>query len=187
MKTLRIFYTFTITLVVVIGITFYNTAHAQDVSISINAITLSSSPENPAPGDPVTISAVSYVIDINSANLVWQVNGVQRQKGIVLTSIVVPAPALGKTTTITVGGALPSGQQISNSIDITSGGVDMIVETDGYVPPFYLGKLLPVYQNIVRIIAVPHLANSAGVEYDPANLIYKWTADTGTVIMINLF
>ena len=182
MKTLRTFFILTLTITAIAGFSFSGTIHAQSIPDAVSTITLSSLPENPAPGQSVTITAVSYVIDINTANLVWVVGGVQKQKGIGATTLTIKAPPLGKTTTVSVGGSLPTGQQISNSIDIKSGEIDMIVETDGYIPPFFLGKILPVYQNVVRIIAIPHLANSSGVEYDPATLVYKWTADTGTVL-----
>ncbi len=63
---------------------------------------------------------------------------------------------------------------MNNSITIGSGSIDMILEPDGYVPPFFTGKVPVAYQNSVKIVAVPHLANSAGVEYDPQTLVYQW-------------
>lgn len=50
----------------------------------------------------------------------------------------------------------------------------MIVETDGYVHALYQGKLDPRYQNLVKVVAIPHLYNSAGVELDPTTLTYQW-------------
>ena len=58
----------------------------------------------------------------------------------------------------------------------------MIIESDGYVPPSFLGKAPLAFQNDVTVIAVPHLANSAGKEYDPATLVYQWKKDDGTVL-----
>ena len=36
------------------------------------------------------------------------------------------------------------------------------------------------YQNTIKVVAVPHLANGTNGEYDPKNLIYQWSMN-GTV------
>jgi hypothetical protein len=157
-------------------------ASAQSIPSSITGITLTASSDNPAPGQVVTITAASYSFDIDSATVTWMVNGKQIQKGIGLLTLDVSAPALGKKTTVNVSAVLSNGSSFSNSITIGSGLIDMIVETDGYVPPFFSGKTPLVYQNNVTVIAVPHLMNSSGQEYNPANLVYQWKKDDGTVL-----
>jgi hypothetical protein len=156
--------------------------HAQSIPSSITGITLTSSSDNPAPGQTVTITAASYSFDINSATVTWTVNGKQTQKGIGLLTLDVAAPALGKKTTVDISAVLPNGSSFSNSMVIGSGLVDMIIETDGYTPPLFQGKAPLVYQNNVTVIAVPHLMNSSGQEYNPANLVYQWKKDDGTVL-----
>jgi hypothetical protein len=143
---------------------------------------LTASSDNPAPGQTVTITAASYSFDIDSATVIWTVNGKQAQKGIGLLTLDIAAPALGKKTTVTVTAVMPSGASFSNSIVIGSGLVDMIIETDGYTPPFFSGKTPLVFQNNATVIAIPHLMNSSGQEYNPANLVYQWKKDDGTVL-----
>jgi hypothetical protein len=128
------------------------------------------------------VDARSYSFDINSAMVTWTVGNTVVKKAIGLTTLDVKAPALGKKTTVRVTATTPSGVVYSSSVTIGSGSVDMIMETDGYVPPFYRGKIQPVYQNYVKIIAMPHLADSSGKEYDPSTLIYKWKKDDDTVM-----
>jgi hypothetical protein len=148
--------------------------HAQSLSSSISGLELTSSVNDPSPGQTITITAESYTADIDSANITWTAGGKTLAKGIGATSVTVQAPDLGKHLTISVTAATPDGQTMSNSITIGSGSIDMILEPDGYVPPFFPGKIPVAYQNSVKIVAVTHLANSAGVEYDPQTLVYQW-------------
>ncbi|HTK32980.1 MAG TPA: hypothetical protein VL335_00325 [Candidatus Paceibacterota bacterium] len=160
----------------------YTTTHAQGVPVNSNSIVLTASTDNPVPGRTVTIKAESYSFDINSATIIWSVAGKQIQKGVGLTTFEVTAPSLGKKITVSVTAVTIDGVRYTNTLSIGSGSVDMIMETDGYTPPFFKGKMPLVFQNTATIIAVPHLANSAGVEYDPATLVYQWKKDDGKVL-----
>jgi hypothetical protein len=84
---------------------------------------------------------------------------------------------LGKKVVINVTATTPTGRVVTGSITVESGTVDMIVENSGYVPPFFLGKLAPKFQNISKIVAMPHLADANGKAYDPASLVYTWRRD----------
>ena len=102
------------------------------------------------------------------------------QKGLGLTTLDVQAPALGKKSTITISAISSNGAVFSNSVTLGSGSIDMITETDGYVPPSFKGKVPFVFQNNITLIAMPHLANSSGQEFDPKTLVYSWEKDDGT-------
>ncbi len=149
-------------------------AHAQSIPAGQGGLDLSPSSDNPIPGQVVTITAKSYSTDINSAKITWTVNGKTVQSGIGMTSLDVNAPPLGSKLTVAVTAVTNGGASFNNSIVIGSGSVDMILENDGYVPPLFLGKIPASYQNSVKVIAVPHIADSSGVEYDPKTLIYQW-------------
>jgi len=162
--------------------------HAQTLSTTPGGLDLSASTDNPAPGQTVTITARSYSTDINAAKLTWIANGLPLpdrqtgagqagktvQSGTGLTTLSVVAPPLGKKLNITVTMTETGGATQTSSITIGSGSVDVIVETDGYTPPFFAGKLPVMYQNNVKVSAIPHIANASGAEYDPKKLIYKW-------------
>lgn len=151
-----------------------SSALAQGIPSTIGGLELTTSAIDPVPGQSVTIKAASYSVDINSANLTWVSAGKTIAKGVGVTSVTVQAPALGKKISVTVTMISPDGTSFVNSITVNSGSVDLVLEPDGYVPPFFMGKAPVVYQNSVKIIAVPHIANSSGVEYDPETLVYKW-------------
>ena len=149
------------------------TVHAQGLPTTIGGLELTPSTQNPVPGQTVTIKARSFSTNIDSANITWKINGKVEKSGIGATDLEVSAPALGKKLNIIVSAVTNSGT-ITNSIVIGSGAVDMIVETDGYVPPLFKGKIPVVYQNNIKIVAIPHIADSAGAEYDPKTLVYQW-------------
>ncbi len=155
-------------------------SYAQ-ISTSIQGIDLKLSNDSPTPGQNITVTAESYVSDLNSSNITWKVNGVAFQKGVGVTSIVVQAPSLGKNLTINITAVTPEGKTMTNNVTLTSGNVDLILESQGYTPPFFAGKIPLAYQNTYRIVAVPHLADASGKEYDPQTLEYQWTKDSRVV------
>ncbi len=159
----------------------FDFAHAQGVPVSANSLELTASIDSPAPGQKVSIRARSYSIDIDSANVTWSVNDKVVQKGTGLTSYEITAPALGKETLVTVQALSSNGISVSGKLSVGSGSIDLIVENDGHTPPLFLGKLPVSYQNSLNIIAIPHLADSKGVEYDPKNLVYEWKRNSRSV------
>ena len=148
--------------------------HAQMSDPSATGIDLTASSNSPAPGQIVNITARSFSADINASKITWTVDGKMVQSGTGVTSLNIVAPALGKKHLITVTGVTPSGRTMISNITVTSGAIDIITETNGYVPPFFKGKVVPVYQNAVTTIAIPHISDSKGKEYDPKTLVYQW-------------
>lgn len=144
-------------------------------------VDLTASLESPLPGQDVLITARSYSTNINAATVVWTVNGRVVARGVGITTLTIKAPKMGEVTEVIVTLTSPDGIEFQNSIAISSGSIDFIVESNGYVPPFFAGKIPVAYQNVVKVIAVPHLAGANGVEYDPKTLIYKW--EQGTTVL----
>ena len=165
----RLLFTFIILSFFVIS----NSAYAQGIPVS-GGLELTTSIENPEPGQKVNIRLKSYSMDVDSANSTWSINDKIVQKGIGLTSYEINAPSLGKETKVSVTSTSPNGSVLSKTIYIGSGSLDIIVENSGHTPPLFKGKLPVSYQNTVNIIAIPHLADTKGIEYDPKNLVYEW-------------
>src|ERR1035437_473997 len=151
--------------------------HAQ-VPTSIDGIQITINPQNPVPGKNVDVTLNDYLTDISTANITWVVNGQKVTSGIGKNNITLTAPALGKQDNVSILIQTNGGKQIQKSIVIKSGSVDLIWESRGYVPPLYQGKQNFAYQNSIKIIAMPHLANSSGVEVDPTALVYNWKQDS---------
>ena len=147
---------------------------AQSIPVSATGIELTASIDNPEPGQKVTLTARSYSADISASTITWTVNGKTVLKGVGENVLEIEAPALGKTLAIKVTASTPNGAVLSKSLSLKSGSVDMIVENSGYIPPLFKGKMPVSYQNTYKLIAIPHIANSSGVEYDPKTLTYQW-------------
>jgi len=150
---------------------------AQNVPTALQNIELSLSNNNPVPGQDVTLTVKGYSTNVNSANIIWYTNGVETKKGVGQTTLTVKAPELGKKTNISVTIVAIDGKIYKQSAEIGSGSIDIILETSGYVPAYFSGKITPVFQNDIKIVAMPHIADANGVEYDPKNLVYKWEKD----------
>jgi hypothetical protein len=152
-------------------------AHAQ-VPTSIDGIQITINPPNPTPGGNVEITLQDYLSDISSAYITWAVDGKKVTEGVGKNDITLTAPALGKNSNVTILIHTQDGKDIQKSVTIKSGSVDMVWESQGYAPPLYGGKQDFAYENTVKVIAMPHLANSSGVEIDPTTLVYNWKQDS---------
>lgn len=148
--------------------------HAQVAPIIPGGLEISASSNAPVPGQKVTLTAQSYITDIRGAMVTWTVNGKVVKKGVGENILEVTAPALGGKLTIVVNASTPEHPKLENTIVVSSGSIDLINEPDGYVTPFFRGKISNMYQNSLKIVAVPHLADASGKEYDPKNLVYEW-------------
>ncbi len=152
-------------------------AFAQ-IPVSLDGIDIKSFPVSPAPKQNVTVSIESYNTDLNGASIVWLVDGKNFSQGTGLKSIEITAPSIGSTKVVVAAIRTSEGREIQKRIVITSGEVDIIWESAGYIPPLYKGKAHFAYQNEIRISAVPHLSlGKSGVELNPNTLIYKWTVN----------
>ncbi|MDO8575162.1 MAG: hypothetical protein Q7R78_00465 [bacterium] len=147
-------------------------AQVPDLSLNIEA-----SPESPAPNSPVEFSLVSYSLDINNSTVVWAVNGKQIQKGMGLKSIKINTGNAGEEMVISVLITTPDGVKYSKSISINPVLIDILWESEGYVPPFYEGRSLFTNQGALTVIAEPYFKTKAGVLINPDDLVYKWKKD----------
>ncbi|MDP3962821.1 MAG: hypothetical protein Q8Q03_03075 [bacterium] len=155
--------------------------HAQ-IPSSLDGVEISASPAIPNPGQEVRISLESYSTDLNSASITWIVNGKSYASGTGLLFINITAPSIGKGTDITASIRTTEGREVRKSVSLKSGSVDMIWESDGYVPPFYKGKSSFAYENALRIVAVPHLSANGNSEIDPKTLVYKWKKNDKVIL-----
>lgn len=154
-------------------ISFAPYSDAQGIPVGTNLdITLSIN--NPSPGQEVTVTVRSFNTDIKSSNITWMIDGKTAKKGIGETVITVTAPQAGKEMDIDVTAVAIDGTVHRGSISLGSGTVDMILESNGYVHPFFRGKVAVSYQNSIKIVAIPHLYAANGKELDPKSLIYEW-------------
>jgi len=140
-----------------------------------NSITVTITPEYPEASKEVTITLASYSTDLARASFVWKVGNTTVLSGIGKKSYMLTAPKNGEEIVVSVTLTLVSGERIQKSIPIIPEDVDLLVESlDGYTPPFYRGRSLPVREGLVKVSAVPHIGGIT----DSKEAVYEWTQNT---------
>ncbi|MDQ5893037.1 MAG: hypothetical protein QG640_47 [Patescibacteria group bacterium] len=152
---------------------FGTQAYAQ-IPASVDGVTIDTNISNPRPEQMVEVFVESFGLDLNASSIVWLVDGKNQGQGIGLKKILVTMPRVGVTLNVKAVIKTPEGKEIQKSLVLKSGSVDIIWEPRGYTPPFFEGKLPLVYQNSVRIVAIPHLSKDGLSEIDPKTLVYQW-------------
>jgi hypothetical protein len=157
-------------LVVCVGLVF-NTqiAHAQFINTSALP-TLELEPATPAPESRVRVTLNAYAIDTASASIAWYKDGSLIPDTHNAKNISVAVGKLGTRTTIEARITPQSGSPTTVTRVINSADVDLIIESDSYVPSFYRGRALPSAGVVSRVVALPRLS----INTDPATLTYAW-------------
>jgi len=160
---------------------FYTTTKAQLNLMLETEINVSMVPENPGANEKVVASVTSYGTDLNAAKITWGINGKIIKSGTGVKSFGFTTGNPGTETVLDITIETAEGQKINRTINIKPVSVDLLWQSESFVPPFYKGKAMFSHQNEVTFIAVPHIIGSNGAEISSGNLIYKWKKN-GSVI-----
>lgn len=140
-------------------------------------ISIDISPENPRPGESVTITASAYGgVDMNTSNINWLVDGVSTLRGVGKKSFTFTA-ASGKRTTVDLRIQPQYGPTIARTFKFNPSAVDILWQADTYTPPFYKGKALYTPQADVQFVSMPDITRRNGSKLQPNNSVYKWELD----------
>lgn len=142
-----------------------------------DSITSAVTPKNPSANQIVTISLLSYGVDLNSANISWQLDGVSVSSGIGKSNYSFTTGAIGTKKTVTVAITSQSGKTTNKTFVFQSADVDLLWEAKTYTPPFYKGKALPTSESLIKVNAISNLIGSDGQSLKSSNLIYTWKKD----------
>nr|MBA3551211.1 hypothetical protein [Patescibacteria group bacterium] len=157
MKRLGFKKAFLICTIIFFGLTEFSHAQLLQDLPGSNPIQITVTPQNPRPGQKVTISLRSFSVDLERSEVTWGINGVVLQKGQALTSFIVTAGKSGTEQTVNVAVTTVNGSTLTQSVTIRSGDVEIIWQSKSYTPPFYKGKALYPIQGEITAVAVPHL------------------------------
>lgn len=167
---------------------FLNSASVARAQQSIpgadTAFSISLSPAQPAPGDKVTLTLSSPLYDVDQADITWRADGKTVLQGVGEKTVTVTAGALGEQTVVTVEIATDS---VDTSVRtfVTSSALDILWESDSYVPPFYDGRALPSARSHARLQAIPYLPKSGGGFYSASELTYTWKENGATIVNLS--
>ena len=154
---------------------------AQDqIGVEESDINVEVSPDNPEPYDDVTISITSYATDLNKAIVSWRIGSEIVLSGIGKTFYTFKAGGAGSASTINIEVTPVGGVGlITKTIHIYPSEVEMVWESeDGYVPPFYKGRTLPVKGGKIRVVAIP---NTDTIKSGVGSITYTWSNNGGVV------
>jgi len=145
-------------------------------AVSSSSILVSVVPENPAPGENVSISLNSYSSNLDSVSISWSVNGQNILSGIGKKIFLLNAPAAGAETNVVATISLPDGT-IDKRIIIRPTIMTLLWQAnDSYVPPFYKGKAMPTPDSEIKVVAMPEIKIGSQMT-NPKNMTYFWKKD----------
>lgn len=153
-------------------------ARAQNVNlpyaISNNELGVEIVPDYPKPNETVSINLSLYTDDLSSANITWYQDGKMVLSGKGKTAYSFRAGLAGQETKIEIEVKLLDGASFSKTLSVNPAGVDLVWETNSYVPPFYEGKALHPRQGSLKLVAMPEFI-VGGSRISPQNLVYQWS------------
>jgi hypothetical protein len=143
-------------------------SHAQmEASITLT-------PPNPSPYQAVVLTLSSYSFDINVSNIIWSSSGKTLLSGFGEKKLTVTMGDVGQVLPISYKATLADGTFVQGSISLSPQSVDLVYEAkESYVPPFYEGRALPGEGSVVRVTAIPTIAEG-GAKLAPTSLSYSW-------------
>jgi hypothetical protein len=137
-----------------------------------SSVFLSLNPAYPGPNQVISVTLKSPVFDISQSDVQWYVNG--RSVTSSDNSIQIVTGAIGSETDVTVQVISPDSTRASATARIVPTEVDLIADSDSYVPPFYRGLALPSAGSSLVLQVMPTFILPSGRALSASELIYTW-------------
>ncbi len=149
------------------------------IEVQEGEINVETVPNNPQPYQDVTITLSSYATDLNKAIITWQTDSTTSLSGIGKKSYTFKAQGPDVTSIINISIRLVGSlNTITKKIIIIPSEVEIMWESiNGYTPPFYKGKALPIMGDLVRAVAIP---NTNSIKSGSGNISYTWKNNSQT-------
>lgn len=154
--------------------------HAQQPTLPGigNALTIEvSERDGIEPHSSVTLSARSFLIDLNRASLTWLVNGKHLEESDGNKTITVPVGAIGTETRVSLVAQGANGLNAQPEIVLRPTELELQWEGDGFAPPLYRGRTLVSIGTNIRAHAEVRFVRANGLRIPEENIIYTWTLD----------
>ena len=163
----------------ILSVYSFSVAESQ-IQIQEGEIEVQTNPNNPQPYQEVAIKLTSFATDLNRAIIVWEGASGTVLSGIGKTSYSFTASGPNTNTifniTIKPVGSVTT---IEKRVIISPSEIELLWESiDGYTPPFYKGKALPIKEGIIKAVAIP---NTNTIRSGGGSISYTWK-NNGKVI-----
>lgn len=162
-------------LILVLFLLPFHEARSQGFGLGGDSVNVDMIPISPRAYQSVSVTLTSYLGDLDSATITWQINGKTEVSGKGIKKFSFSVGSISQTTSLDIIIVFQNGSSERKSLKIKPTDVDLIWQSESYVSPFYKGKALFSHQNKITFIALPHMTNQSGAEINPKNLIYKWS------------
>lgn len=150
-------------------------AHAQFGLLGVGrSVSIALSPAHPQPGDTVSLTAQSSVLDLSQNSIVWSAGGRVIAQGTGATAATVTVGDLGTETDVTVEATAADGTRASATARIAPTRVDLLFGSDSYTPPFYRGRALPSAGSSLVLQALPTFIRPDAGKVSASDLTYTW-------------
>ena len=132
-------------------------------------------PSSPAPGEAVSLQAVTPVFDKDTTFYEWTINGQFRAdlSGRGKYNAEATAGAVGSVIAVSVRATASDKIVATMSSTIRVSALVLVWSADTSLPPWYTGKALASPGSTVTVVAIPEIV-IAGKTVDPKNLVYQW-------------
>ena len=138
-------------------------------------VTITTSPEAPAPGQTVTLSASSLTANLDKSDISWSVNGQLVSSAFGQKSININLPFGNQVITIELLVKTTEGEKFYAKKTINPSRVILITEAgDSYVPYWYSGKAEVARAGKFKVFAYTEIY-SGNKRLQPSELVYKWS------------
>lgn len=170
----------TISLIALATIFFTMPVFAQ---VRSGDVSLSVSPEHPAPNENVQARVSTYTIDLNKAYISWRVNGQILAGGVGKTAFSFDMGPSGSQTELTASIDTTDGQSVIKTVYLSPIDIDLLWEgVNSFTPPFYRGKKLVAKEGEFKIAALPTTGSSLTGN---SNFSFQWSKDNNPNLAVS--
>lgn len=136
-------------------------------------LAISVSPENPRPGEDVTLRAQSFAFDINQSYFTWYIDGFVVNEGFGEDVLTFHAGKSNERSLITLTVSTENNNFLEEQITIQPVDVTLLWQANTSVPTFYKGKALHTPGSDVKFVAISNVFQN-GIKVSSRNLVYTW-------------
>jgi hypothetical protein len=137
------------------------------------ALAIKLAPLHPGPGEVVRLTIHSSLLDLAEKEVVWRVNG----KTVLVGEddyIDVTMGTLGTQTDVEVSVVATDGTGASAEATIIPTELDLLVDSDSYIPPFFRGRPYASVGTSLYLQAIPHFKRPDGEIVPNSEILYTW-------------
>jgi hypothetical protein len=142
---------------------------------SDDLLSLLLTPEQPGPYEEVALILHSSIYDLTISEISWYLDGELRVAGIGKVGSLFTVGSLGSSASIEARVVTEDKDTLIRRALIRPAGVDILWEAHSYTPPLYRGKALAPSFGLIKLTAIPQLANTQGKPLNPKDLVYTWS------------